>query len=79
MKAYRNCENKSLLEPKIGVTSLRTVRCGGLPNRYVEREAFSPQAACEKLEVDSRCDAVVIGLAYLLPALSVAGASLAAP
>ena len=29
--------------------------------------------------VESRCDAVVIGSAYLLPALSVAGASLASP
>jgi hypothetical protein len=33
----------------------------------------------EKLGVESRCDAVVIGSAYLLPALSVAGASLALP
>jgi hypothetical protein len=33
----------------------------------------------KKLEVESRCDAVVIGSAYLLPALSVAGASLALP
>jgi hypothetical protein len=48
VKAYRNCETKSLLEPNIGVTSLRTVRCGGRPNRYVEREAFSPHTACEK-------------------------------
>ncbi len=30
-------------------------------------------------KVESRCDAVVIGSAYLLPALSVAGASLASP
>ena len=29
--------------------------------------------------VESRCGAVVLGLAYLLPALSVAGASLASP
>ena len=33
----------------------------------------------EKLGVESRCDAVVIGSAYPLPALSVAGASLASP
>jgi hypothetical protein len=30
-------------------------------------------------KVESRCDAVSIGLAYLFPALSVAGASLASP
>jgi hypothetical protein len=29
--------------------------------------------------VESRCGAVVLGLAYLFPALSVAGASLASP
>jgi UDP-glucose 4-epimerase len=29
--------------------------------------------------VESRCDAVVLGSAYLFPALSVAGASLASP
>jgi len=31
----------------------------------------------QKQEVESRCDSVVIGTAYMLPALSVAGASLA--
>jgi hypothetical protein len=35
--------------------------------------------AFARLEVESRCDAVSIGLAYLFPALSVAGASLASP
>ena len=38
-----------------------------------------PGREVKKLGVESRCDAVVLGLAYLLPALSVAGASLASP
>jgi hypothetical protein len=47
---------------------------------HASRSAFRESArATLGVNVESRCDAVVIGLAYLLPALSVAGASLASP
>ena len=42
-------------------------------------KVFAVSGTEEKPKVESRCDAVVIGSAYLLPALSVAGASLASP
>jgi hypothetical protein len=41
--------------------------------------AVNNSAGKDRARVESRCDAVVIGSAYLLPALSVAGASLASP
>jgi hypothetical protein len=42
-------------------------------------KVFAVISTEEKPKVESRCDAVSIGLAYLFPALSVAGASLASP
>ena len=46
-------------------------------NEAASRSCFRPPWI--GANVESRCDAVVIGSAYLLPALSVAGASLASP
>jgi hypothetical protein len=64
------------------VTCLRTGARGTalrvlLPSS--KRLAAAVSVCNKKPKVESRCDAVVIGLAYLFPALSVAGASLAAP
>jgi len=61
VNANRNSETKSLLEPKIGVTSLRTVRCGRRPNRYVQREAFSSQSRLRKanLKFNGQVDGII--------------------
>ena len=51
----------------------------GVPEPEPSHSVSRPGLPIPNPIVESRCDAVVIGSAYLLPALSVAGASLASP
>jgi len=53
-------------------------RCA-YPNRFRGPLTYRSTRSLFVTSVESRCGAVVVGAAYLLPALSCAGASLASP